>query len=556
MELGMQLDPKQYSINNLLNGRLFQIPEYQRAYSWGKKQRRDLFDDIKEVQRSKRDHFLATIVGLKHKTVEIPPDEYTQVDIVDGQQRITSIIILLKSIEKHFDKSGENEKIKTSVKETLIKSDLYSLILLQTNHDSSNIFSDYIRKGTFPKSANRASDKNLIDAIEECERFVEEWADSDKVLNLLSTLKNRLFVIYHEVFDEEIVYRVFEVLNSRGLEVRWLDKFKSQLMSLVFHSTTTGNREAALSEIRNTWRTIYDFLGLDEATGDEALRISGTLKSTELENRIVNQEQAAENLLIVADADLPSIASVANWVKEATRVLTELKADPRLRAVTKIGHARFLACSIKLRRYEPSDEARLMRAWEAVTFRIFGLHGADARHKVGDFVRLAQRVHREELSADTLEDEILSLGKDYPVESAVADLGEWNECYYEWQEELRYLLFRYEERLASERGEDLNEVQWKKIWASDPAKSIEHISPQSAAKGYVHNLGNLTILPPKVNSRLKDKPPLQKAEAYLGSGLQITTAVGNQIKNDGKWVKKHVEDRCDRILKFVLDEWG
>ncbi|MGB3507276.1 MAG: DUF262 domain-containing protein [Xanthobacteraceae bacterium] len=42
----MQLQPQLFNLNNLLNGRLFRIPEYQRAYSWEKKQREDLFGDI------------------------------------------------------------------------------------------------------------------------------------------------------------------------------------------------------------------------------------------------------------------------------------------------------------------------------------------------------------------------------------------------------------------------------------------------------------------------------------------------------------------------------
>jgi len=60
----VQLNPLHLEVAALLNGRLFRIPEYQRAYAWGKRQRLDLFNDILDVQRSGREHFMATVVAL------------------------------------------------------------------------------------------------------------------------------------------------------------------------------------------------------------------------------------------------------------------------------------------------------------------------------------------------------------------------------------------------------------------------------------------------------------------------------------------------------------
>ena len=50
----MQLNPKHVTLNGLLLGRLFRIPDYQRAYAWEKKQRDDLFNDINEVGVTRR----------------------------------------------------------------------------------------------------------------------------------------------------------------------------------------------------------------------------------------------------------------------------------------------------------------------------------------------------------------------------------------------------------------------------------------------------------------------------------------------------------------------
>jgi len=61
----MQIQPQFQTVGYLLTGRLFHIPEYQRAYSWQTRQRGDLFEDIKKVHSSGNDstHFMATIVG-------------------------------------------------------------------------------------------------------------------------------------------------------------------------------------------------------------------------------------------------------------------------------------------------------------------------------------------------------------------------------------------------------------------------------------------------------------------------------------------------------------
>ena len=96
---------------------------------------------------------------------------------------------------------------------------------------------------------------------------------------------------------------------------------------------------------------------------------------------------------------------------------------------------------------------------------------------------------------------------------------------------------------GKQAGEKLNEHQWNKIWAEEPAKSVEHIKPQSSGVSYMHHLGNLMMLPPGVNSKLKDKDPTIKAEAYRTCGLLESVAVANRIKKR-KWDKAAVEKRA------------
>ncbi len=151
------------------------------------------------------------------------------------------------------------------------------------------------------------------------------------------------------------------------------------------------------------------------------------------------------------------------------------------------------------------------------------------------------------------------LGADYPIKAVVNSLRNRN-CYKDWTEELRYLLYRYEEHVAAQEGQKLNESQWNKIWLAEPATSIEHIQPQSksnpilkTSRIFAHRLGNLTMLPPGINSSLKDKDPKLKAERYKTSGLMDTTAIGAVIENG--WKLSDVEEREKRLLEWVETEW-
>lgn len=553
----MRLNPKHFSLNEMLQGRLFRIPDYQRAYSWQSKQRDDLFRDIRTAMETGQDHFMATVVGLGRGAKSIGADEYTKVEIVDGQQRLTTIIILLKAIEKALDDGLEDEeKVKKEISSLLIKGDDHSLILLQTNHDSSRIFINYIREGTLPSEAPKtAAEKNLADAAEECEKFVEEFQDSESKIRLIGTLRNRLTMLFHEVGDEAVVYRVFEVLNSRGLEVKWIDKLKSQLMALIFEHADDGARDDALGEMRTVWSDIYRTLGLRNRLGDEAVRFAGTYKSVVKPNKILKDESAVQELVNAAGTDLRSIVDLAVWLKSVVSAVDQLDSDNRKSAVTQIVHARLLAVSIMLRDATKDERDNLLHIWENVTFRIFGLGRADSRNKVGDHVRLAYSIEHNKPQAAEIKAELRALADGFGIDTVI-EKGNWIDCYNNWTQELRYLLYRYDEHLAKKNGTVLNFTEWNKIWETETSRSVEHIQPQSSKADYIHHLGNLTMLPPGVNSSLKAKPPVEKAATYVTCGLKGTAEVGSGIQVSKEWTEDDVTARTETLLEFLKQEWG
>ena len=221
----------------ILSDKLFRIPEYQRHYSWQTKQRNELFEDIKKLQAARekydeRTHFMATIVCLKTKDKEkVGSNTFYVYDIVDGQQRLTTLVILLKAIslklrnDEQLDEAKELDKL-------LVKDD-GRLIILQNNHDNRVILRDYLKNGNEPQadSIQTVADKNIFQAIKDCEKFVNCHSH---VVDLLALVKNYLYFIFQSLEDKGAVYTIFEVLYSRGLDVDWLDKCKSLLMGLLY----------------------------------------------------------------------------------------------------------------------------------------------------------------------------------------------------------------------------------------------------------------------------------------------------------------------------------
>jgi hypothetical protein len=463
----------------------------------------------------------------------------------------------MKAIEKGLQSADKIERqIKASIGDLLVKSDDHALILLQTNHDSSNIFSDYIRSGIIQdRPPSTAADKNLLDAVRECEQFVADWSQTKNLVDLVALLRNRFSMIYHELTDESAVYRVFEVLNSRGLDVRWIDKCKSQLMALVFQNAESSQRRDGIKEMHVIWQDIYRTLGLRGDLGDDALRFAGTLKCKGAVNRVLSPEDAAEAIVLSAGSSVRKITDAARWLKTMVDVVESLDSDVRRKAVTRIIHARFLAVAILLRRFPRDVERNLIGHWERVTFRIFELGEADTRNKNGEYVRLACDVLNLKLGERDIVARLRELGRGYSIKEVLGNPSDYIDCYEGWTEQLRYLLFRYDEHLSQRAGEKINEAQWTKIWTHDPSKSIEHISPQASEKPYTHHIGNLTMLPPGVNSSLQDKSPTRKAATYKACGIRATRDVAEVISSS-TWNEKAVLARARKLLRFMKKEWA
>jgi len=566
----------------ILSDKLFRIPEYQRHYSWQTKQRNELFEDIKKLQAARekydeRTHFMATIVCLKTKDKEqVGSNTFYVYDIVDGQQRLTTLVILLKAIslklrnDEQLDEAKELDKL-------LVKDD-GRLIILQNNHDNRLILRDYLKNGNEPQadSIQTVADKNIFQAIKDCEKFINCHSN---VVDLLALVKNYLYFIFQSLEDKGAVYTIFEVLNSRGLDVDWLDKCKSLLMGLLYeYASSPENNDLFsqhLNELHSYWSDIYREIGLQNIPGHEIIRFAATLKEESGAGRPLSAEDTLEffknDCTKVSSNDLVINKIIENtvWLKNITSCLSKLYADKRRNAVTDITQARLLAVAIMLRKDLREEERNsLLEQWERTSFKIYGLFRKDSRTKVGEYVRAAKKIRKDaNATVNDLLNTIARIGSDFPIDTAVEELKK-HDFYSNWQKELQYFFFRYEEYLAKMNGTQLDKIIWNEIWESNPNNTIEHILPQDKSKPcwnhftedehreLVHSMGNLCLLAPRLNSEAGNKGFSDKKETYKKASLMLL----NEIVSDNGversvWDKDAINYRREQLIKFAMEQW-
>lgn len=221
------------SLPELFKDKFFVIPDYQRSYSWDTDQIDDLMKDIEYISTKDYRHYSGTIV-----LTETDPVKHTY-DIIDGQQRITSLVLLLKVIydinptkythlfSKYIAKGSEGD---------------FKTILLP-NIEIRDYFKKLILKPTLICQDDLISHKRLANTIADFRKWITDQ-NADLILN---AVLNKLGFIVFSTPNTNEVGIMFEVINNRGKELSELEKIKNYLIYL---SSLHG-----FEQLRNTINT-------------------------------------------------------------------------------------------------------------------------------------------------------------------------------------------------------------------------------------------------------------------------------------------------------------
>lgn len=288
----MKITPTTLTINQLFssNSEQFIIPPYQRRYSWGEKQWSDLFNDIKLLNQNDT-HLLGNILCLiSDHAVGI-----NKLELVDGQQRTTTLTILIQALADIFqelridDLHKEQEAMLTCKgfdripKRKLVLGDLDD--------------PDYIRF-LENKDIELSKNQRFIDAYNYFYSELEKFNQAE-MYEFVHKLTSNTFVIRLDVADAKDAYKLFETINNRGLKLSSTDIIKNFLLG---HASLID--ESTLEDVKGYWTEVI--INLDGIKTDDFFRqylsyilkkkITATNIISEFKNLYFNTVKEAENL--------------------------------------------------------------------------------------------------------------------------------------------------------------------------------------------------------------------------------------------------------------------
>lgn len=231
----MKIESKDTDIESLLDGSFFHIPRFQRPYSWDDENISEFWNDL--VINKGEDYFIGSMVVFK-KTKQ-------QFGVVDGQQRLTTITILLCVIRDEFKKLG-NKNFAEGLHQLVERKDRdnQSEYVLKTE-TSFPYFQENIQKFSEPEVETeiKAEERNLENAHKMFIKYVAsamESVDKDSTIsdeeknslknNKLIEIRNsvlNLNVIFVTLDNEDDAYLIFETLNTRGKDLALTDLVKN-----------------------------------------------------------------------------------------------------------------------------------------------------------------------------------------------------------------------------------------------------------------------------------------------------------------------------------------
>ncbi|GAA7065116.1 DUF262 domain-containing protein [Helicobacter pylori] len=229
------------TIKEIFQEKGYSIPNYQRDYAWKDKNFRDLWEDLEEaIEYNKKGHrhFIGTMVVAKNE------DNKKLYDIIDGQQRTTTIFMLL-----HVLASKQNEKDKQETRKYLYQKGELKLEVAPQNQSFFKTLLEAAEKGNIShceKDADTEGKQNLFEVLKAILDKVSELSEEGVNERLEVLLKMVLMRL--EEPDPGRAIRTFQSVNDRGVPLLLLDKLKSLL---IYYSNTFCDGEKGLDQFIN-----------------------------------------------------------------------------------------------------------------------------------------------------------------------------------------------------------------------------------------------------------------------------------------------------------------
>jgi len=549
----------------------FEIPEYQRAYTWSEKQLTDFLNDLKN-QHVNKPYFFGTF--LFHEAGKI--DEFMKIYIVDGQQRITSSNILINTILDYLEKIGVEKRI--TFRRYIEDNSIYKL---NTSNNDNAFFHTYIIENNKPTDFDTKSQLRLLKAKIFFQTQLQNLP-KDELEELLQKLENS-FVLVHTVTCKSDAAQIFELINDRGKRLTDLEAIKSFLMYKI--SVLLPKSEQILCDIENNFAKIYR----KSEVLEDKIREEQILTYYVISNLNWKGEEFREPKDLIKkvinktnpdNEQIEIIKKVTKELKEAfeitERIISNRKNISEIDDLFMLNRiANFYPLLMTSFEYDETENIinyrRIASLSELYAFiSLVAGKRADtgvkyfyeiARDFKGDFKSLSNQIK-------------IIFGENWWRIISLFKENVTNIDYYDVM--TKYVLFKYENYLRNKDGFPL--LSKEAFFENDTRLklSIEHITAKKAKnlvfteefeETFLHNIGNLVIDTAASNSSKGNNDVDDKIKAYnlapMISHNEIEKIVEDILKEKAgfDWnkledVQKYIEFRRDKIEKFILENWN
>lgn len=314
------MEAKECKVQDILTeNKKFIIPSYQRPYSWTIDNAEQLIDDIYESSQSNEsEYFIGSMICINKGQ--------NQYEVVDGQQRLTTLSIIVSELKKLITIQG----IKDDLQKRVLPIDVYSdeadeprLIVRKKEY---NLYKYYILQDLKDYKPEKPSDTDLvfITNSEAVRNYLLKLTD-DTLKTLAKYILQNVYIVFVQTDDFSSSFRLFNVLNSRGLPLSNADLLKNAL----FESASSHNKKP--EQIDSAWSQIEDMVGVSRL--DKFLTLH-KLSEKKDRDRVLHRgfESFIENLQSQFDGDAIAMSlMLVNSSKHYAKILENDFEHPSIR---------------------------------------------------------------------------------------------------------------------------------------------------------------------------------------------------------------------------------
>ena len=543
------------------NGLSYKVPMFQRDYSWEDDQWDDLWNDIVLTAATRENdvHYMGYLV--------LSSTDSRVFNVIDGQQRLTTLTLLILAVLKYLDELAENgidpeanrqraTQLRSSYIGYLDPVTLITQSKLSLNRANDAYFQTYIVPlQPLPKPNLKFSEKLLKNAFEWFYGRINEQFSKAKsgkeIAQFIENVVDRLFFTVIEVNDELDAFTVFETLNSRGVKLAPIDLLKNYLFSVV-NKSPLSSHELETRRLEEQWHKIVDTIG--DANLTDFLRVHWNSKNTRVREsglfkavrQVIDDRGKVFELVRNLDADSAVFAAFIDPDNELWTI--EQRQYIRTLHLFKVKQPLSLLLAAR-RTLNDADFTKVLRACVIISFRYNIIFSGATGDQETIYNNLAKDITLGNVKA--IQDVMSRLRPIYKTDSEFKAAFSVKAFPNNSSKVVIYILTELEKKQGIAFDTSSSKYDLEHIFPVNPADDWPGF-PSPVTDDPQLRLGNLTLIEKTLNKNAGNRSFDEKKLIYAQSLVPSTQKIG--IECDF-WSKSEINVRQDRMAREATSIW-